>query len=217
MLLPMAAKATELEPDEFVTAPPGTTAVIGYFVYGDHESYQPANGPTVSRGTHLDDVLGIARAAEYFDIGNLETLVEFLQPFGGDSNASIGGTHYPDATGAGDTTLAAAIWPINDKDNGTYLGLTLYMVLPDGQYDRSRAINLGGNRLVYDPEIAFHQAMDPHWSFDLSGDFISYGDNTAPNALAHQTLSEDLTIQMQGFLNYTWDNTLQTSVGYESE
>ncbi len=218
LMLPTGtASATELEPDEFVTAPPGTTALISYFVYGDHQSYQPAGGPTDSRNTHLDDFLGIARAATYFDVGGVEMLVEFLQPFGTYTNASIGGTHYPGSSGAGDTTVALAVWPINDTASRTYLGVTLYLVLPDGAYDRSATINLGGNRLVYDPELAFHKGFDEHWSFDLSGDFIAYGDNTAPSSIASQTLSQDPTLQLQGFLNYTWANKLETSIGYESE
>jgi hypothetical protein len=54
-LAPVPVFATELEPNEFVTAPPGTTALIGYLVYGDNQSHQPVGGPSISQGTHLDD------------------------------------------------------------------------------------------------------------------------------------------------------------------
>jgi len=215
--LPACIHAEELEPNEFVTAAPGTTALIGYFVYGDHDSYHAVGSPGISNGTHLDDTLGIARAAEYFDIGKTEFLVEFLQPFGADSNARIGGTHYQGSSGAGDTQLALAVWPINDKAAQRYVGLTLYMTLPDGAYDRTKTINLGGNRLVYDPEVAFHQGLGKKWSMDLSGDLIVYGHNTAAGPLAFDTLTERPTVQIQAFLNYTLTKRIQTSVGYESE
>jgi hypothetical protein len=77
VLLSGRLMATELEPYEFVAAPPGTTALIGYLVYGNHQSYQPVDGPSITRDTHLDEDLGIARAAQYFNIGMVEVLVEF--------------------------------------------------------------------------------------------------------------------------------------------
>jgi hypothetical protein len=217
VLVPAAGRATELEPNEFVAAPAGTTAVLGYLVYGEHQSYRPVGGPSVSQGMNLTDVLGIARASQYFNIGKVEALVEFLQPFGGFSNAKIAGADLAGSSGAGDTTIAAAIWPVNDKAARRYLGLTLYLTLPDGAYDRAQVINLGGNRMVYDPEIAFHQGIDDHWSFDVSTDVIAYGDNTQPSVLAHQTLSQAPTVQVQGFVNYAWAKRVVTSIGYEGE
>ena len=35
------------------------------------------DGPSITRDTHLDEDLGIARAAQYFNIGMVEVLVEF--------------------------------------------------------------------------------------------------------------------------------------------
>jgi len=209
--------ATELEPYEFVAAPPGTTALIGYLSYVDHESYQPVDGPSITRATHLDDFLGIARAAQYFDVGTVEVLVEFLQPFGVLSNAKIGGEHFDNSSGAGDTTLAGSVWLINEKAARRYLGLTLYLVVPDGTYDRRQTINLGGNRIVYDPELAFHQGFDDQWSFDVSTDLLAYGDNTSAGAAARQTSSERPTVQLQYFLNYAWPSRIATSIGYEGE
>jgi hypothetical protein len=217
LAVPGAVRATELEPNEFVTAPAGTTAIIGYLVYGDHNAYQALGGQPVTQGTHLNDVEGIARVAEYFDIGKTEFLVEFLQPFGSDYNARIGGAHYAASSGAGDTTLALAVWPINDKAAQRYLGLTLYMTVPDGAYNAAKTINLGGNRLVYDPEIAFHQGFGKRWSADISGDLIAYGDNTNAAAAPNSTLSQEPTTQFQAFLNYAWAPKLISSLGYEGE
>jgi hypothetical protein len=217
LLWPGMALATELEPNEFVTAPPGTTALIGYFVYGDNQSYKPVGQPNISQNTHLDETVGIARAAKYFDIGKVEALVEFLQPFGRLGNAKIGGVGYPSSSGIGDTTFAAAVWPVNDKASRTYLGLTLYVVVPDGAYTHGKTINLGGNRFVYDPEIAFHKGFNDRWSVDLSGDLIAYGHNTDAGTLTRQTLSQQVTVQAQAFVNYFWAGRVVTSLGYEGE
>jgi hypothetical protein len=217
LLLSPALLATELEPDEFVAAPAGTTALIGYLVYGDHQSYDPVDGPSSTRGTHLDAVEGIARAAQYFDIGPVEALVEFLQPFGALSNARIDGDHLAGSSGAGDTTLAASVWPINDKAANRYLGLTFYLVVPDGAYQRNQAVNLGGHRWVYDPEVAFHQGLSKQWSVDVSTDLLAYSHNTDTGGLARQTLTQAPTVQLQAFLNFAWARGIQTSIGYEGE
>jgi len=215
---PGMALATELEPNEFVTAPPGTTALIGYFVYGDDQSYKPVGEPNITQNTHLNETVGIARAAEYFNIGNVEALAEFLQPFGQLSNAKIGGVGYPASSGIGDTTFALAIWPVNDKANRTYLGLTLYVVVPDGAYTHGKTINLGGNRFVYDPELAFHKGFDDKWSADMSVDVLEYGqNNNAGSGPVGQTLSQQATVQLQAFANYAWAGRVVTSLGYEGE
>ena len=127
--------------------------------------------------------------------------MEFLQPFGVLANARIDGEHFANSSGAGDTTLAASVWLMKDKAARRYLGLTLYLVVPDVAYDRRETINLGGNRMVYDPELAFHQGFNDRWSFDLSADLLAYGDNTNAGSATRQTSSERPTVQLQYFLN----------------
>ncbi len=209
------ADATELEPYEFVTAPAGTTVFLGYAIYGQHDEFKPIGGPKQSDGTNLDVKLSIARLAHYFDIGNTLALVEVLQPIGSLDKARIGGTPLQGSSGLGDTIFAAALWPINNKEKQTYLGVTLYVTVPTGKYDKFQAINLGGNRVVYDPEIALHQGFGDHWSMDLTADLILYGNNNESGVLGQQTLSQKSSAQVQGFVNYKWSNGLATSIGYE--
>ena len=48
------------------------------------------------------------------------------------------------------------------------LGASLQVVLPLGQYDPERLINLGANRWAFRPEIAVAQALR-RWNFELAG------------------------------------------------
>jgi len=213
--LPTAAKATELEPYEFKTAPAGTTVFIGYALYGHDDLFKAIGGPKLDDGTNLDIKLSIARLAHYFDIGHTLALIEVLQPIGTLDDARIAGQRFKHSSGFGDTTFAAVIWPVNDKEKQTYLGLTLYLTVPTGKYDKLQTINLGGNRTVYDPEIALHQGIGKHWSLDLTGDVILYGDNQAAGALGTQTLTQKASIQAQAFVNYAWGSGFTTSIGYQ--
>jgi len=211
------ARAFELEPYEYVSAPPGTTALFNYFFYGDNLSYHPVGGPTYSHDTGLTETVGIARATQFFAIGSLEGLVEVLQPYGALTGARIGGKSYQDSGGVGDTTVAVALWPYKNAATRTYVGVATYVTLPDGAYNAAHAINLGANRFAYDPEIAWHQGFDDHWSLDTTADYILYGNNNDASTTSHASLSQHATLQLQGFVNYAWSGGLVTSLGYEGE
>jgi hypothetical protein len=209
------ANATELEPYEFVTVPAGTTVILGYGLYGHHDRFSPDGAKARVDGTNLDLKLGIARLAHYFAIGDTLALVEILQPGGTLDKARISDQRFRRSSGLGDTILAAALWPINDKDRQTYLGVTLYLTVPTGKYDKLETINLGGNRVVYDPQIALHQGFGDHWSMDLTADVLLYGDNKKAGAGGGQTLSQKTSVQAQAFVNYKWTGGFATSVGYQ--
>lgn len=214
-LLPGQAGATELEPYEFVTAPPGTTVFLGYALYGHYDKLTLNDGSTLADGTSLDVKLGIVRLAHYFDIGKTLALVEVLQPFGSLDHARVGGTRLKHSAGLGDTILAAAAWPINDKKKQTYFGVTLYVTVPTGKYDRLQPINLGGNRIVYDPQLALFQGLGKRWSIELTADLLLYGDNDAAGIQGMQRLTQKDSVQFQAFLNHKWPGGLSTSIGYQ--
>jgi len=214
---PSQLNAYELEPNEYVAAPPGTTALFDYVIYGDNLSYHPVGGPTYTHDTSLTEAVGLARATQFFAIGPLEGLVEVLQPYGALTGAHIGGTSYQDSGGLGDTTVAVALWPYKNANTRTYVGVATYVTLPDGEYNATHAINLGANRVATDPELALHQGFGPHWSIDLTADYIMYSNNTDTGRIGGGSLSQHATTQLQGFLNYAWTPRLVTSLGYEGE
>lgn len=209
------ARALELEPEEFVAAPAGTTALLGYAIYGHHDKLSPVSGPDLDKDTNMELELGIARLAHYFNIGNTLALVEVLQPFGSINNARVSGAKLNSSSGLGDTIVAAAVWPINDAEKKTYFGVTLYTTLPTGKYNRHDAVNLGGNRFVWDPQIALSQGIGKDWSIDLTADVIFYSDNDKAGAGGVQRLTQSETVQVQGFLNRKFSNGLMLSVGYQ--
>lgn len=215
LLLPIQAQALELEPEEFVTAPAGTTAILGYAIYGHHDKMVPVSGPALDDGTNMDLKMGIARIAHYFNIGDTLALVEVLQLFGSLDNARVNGQKLKASSGLGDTIVAAAIWPINDKEKQTYFGVTLYVTAPTGKYEKTAPINLGGNRFVYNPQIALSQGLGKRWSFDLTADLLFYGKNKEAGAGGAQRLTQSETVQMQAFLNHKWGNGINTSIGYQ--
>ncbi len=58
--------------------------------------------------------------------------------------------------------------------------------------------------MVYDPQLALHQGLNPQWSIDLTADYLLYGNNTNTGAPAGGGTTQHATTQLQGFLNYAW-------------
>lgn len=214
-ILVRPAQAVELEPYEFVGAPPGTTAFLGYAIYGHSDRLNIVDAPLHVGEDNLNVNLGIARLAHYFNVGDTLALVEVLQPFGSINNVKVAGAQLSSSSGLGDAILAAALWPVNDKTNQTYFGVTLYVTVPNGEYDKLKPINLGGHRYSYDPQLAFFKGVGEHWAVEASGDAIFYGDNDRAGALGRQRLTQEPTLQFQAFVDYKWANGFTASLGYE--
>ncbi|WP_067732631.1 transporter [Novosphingobium naphthalenivorans] len=209
------AQATELEPHEVVAVPPGTTVFLAYGLYGHHDKITPVSGPDLEDGTNLDLNLGIARLAHYFNVGDTLALVEVLQPFGSLDHARVAGTRLRRSAGLGDTILAAVAWPINDAKRQRYLAFTVYLTVPTGKYDKNEPLNLGGNRMVYNPQLGLSQGIGKGWSVDVSADMIFYGANNDAGAGGTQRLTQAETVQIQAFLNHAWPGGVSTSIGYQ--
>lgn len=58
----------------------------------------------------------------------------------------------------------------------TQIGASLIVVMPTGEYDASKLVNLGANRWSAKPEIGLYQPVGP-WSFELAAGVWIFGDN----------------------------------------
>lgn len=82
--------------------------------------------------------------------------------------------------GVTDLTLAAAVWPLADREQGRYLGLGGYVVLPTGRYDTKRTLGLnlnpGGNRFVGILQGGYNQQLNRRWNWMGAADLAFFGD-----------------------------------------
>jgi hypothetical protein len=51
-----------------------------------------------------------------------------------------------DAGGSGDVRISATLWPVANREKGEYLGLTVAVLEPTGNYSNQRILNIGDNR-----------------------------------------------------------------------
>jgi hypothetical protein len=207
------AGAQEIEPYDFTPLPAGTNLALGYYVYGHNTEFNVARGSTI-KDSGLEVNIGIVRFVHYFDIAGHPGGVQVIQGFGSLSAAHVDGQRVGSAYGIQDTTLSAFIWPYVNTATKTNVITVAYLNPPSGSYDRSSAINLGGNRWRGTIQLGIGQGIGDNFSFDLAFDTQFYGDNGS-YVPGTRRLSQDPTYRVQFWANWRWTAAFSTSIGYE--
>lgn len=209
-LLPLGAWAVDVDPGDYVPAPPGTTAGLLYYQDADRDKLY-AGGRQALPDPRLTSDVGILRLVRYMSVGGFTAAPQVLMPFGRLSasrdTAALGRT-----SGVGDLIFAAPVWFVNDPESRTYLGVAPYLFVPTGSYDRNRALNLGENRWKFDLQVGFVKGLGANWNVDLTFDSMFYGrnDDFGP---AGQTLRQDRLDQGQAYLRYQFSAGTNAFVG----
>ena len=207
------AQAVDIDAGDYTALPDGTNLGLLYYQYATRDSIY-ADGHKVANNATLDSNIGIARGVHFMDIGGYIVDPQFLLPFGQlkakDDISALG-----DASGVGDLILAATVWLVNQPKTDTYFGITPFLYVPIGSYDKDDALNIGENRWKLALQAGYITGLTDQVSIDLVGDVTFFGKNDEYTA-AKATLKQDAVVQLQGFLRYklkpTWD--LRTGFSY---
>lgn len=207
-----SAHALDVEAGDYTALPAGTNLGLVYFQHSTRDSLY-ANGKKVPINAGLDANVGLLRGVHFMDIGGYIVDPQFILPFGNlqarNDTSFLGG-----ASGAGDAILGATVWLVNQPKTDTYFGITPWLYVPTGSYDRTKAINLGENRWKFALQAGFITGLSENVSLDLIGDVTTFGKNREFGA-ASATMSQNPLYQAQGFLRYkikpTWDLRLGVS------
>jgi hypothetical protein len=127
-------------------------------------------------GLSLNANLYIARFARSFALDGRNSAVQILQPYA-DVEASFDNAQYFSGTkrngGRGDTQLifahnffggpALTAQEFASWKPETFLSGAVTLITPTGDYDKKRIINIGANRWVTKPELAFGTPIGPTW------------------------------------------------------
>lgn len=171
-----AAWATDVDAGDYVALPPGSNLAIVYAQFAERDAIY-AKGDKQPGDPGLDSTVFILRGVHYMDIAGLTVDPQFLLPLG--QLEGKGDTHALGKSGgaAGDLILAATVWLVNKPKSNTYFGITPFVYVPTGSYDRTRPLNLGENRWKFVLQGGFVKGVTPKISIDLVGDVTFYGKN----------------------------------------
>lgn len=92
---------------------------------------------------------------------------------------------------------------------GTVVGASLRVIVPLGQYDSDRLINLGTNRWTFIPRLGVSRRLGRHWNLEAIGSAWIFTNN--PDARG-QTLEQDPLWTIQGSAAYLFEGGAWLSV-----
>jgi hypothetical protein len=210
-LLPAAVMALDTDADDYVASPAGTNLALLYFQHVQREALY-ANGNRVAGNSGLDSDTGILRVVHFTKIGDYVVDPQFILPFGHE-RATNDASSLGSASGLGDLILAATTWVINDEKANTYLGITPFLFLPTGTYDRNRPMNWGENRWKLTLQSGYQRGITDKVSIVFIGDATFFGDNSDFGSTG-ATLEQDTLYQAQFYVRYTWSEKIDSFVGY---
>lgn len=209
-----AASAVSIDAGDYVAAPAGTDLFLMYLQHAESKGLY-SNGDRVDDDARLRADVLMARYVKFLEVGgrtlDLQVLAPYVRLEGGGSTESLGR-----ASGAGDVILVSTLWLSEDATQRRYFGITPYVWLPTGSYDRNRALNPGENRWKAALQAVGSQGWGEHWATELSFDVQVHGENDA--FAGHNTMKQKPLYDTQGFLRYTFDpaNELSLRVRYQA-
>lgn len=193
------AQAVDVDAGDYTALPAGTNLGLVYFQHAERNKLF-SGGSQVPINASLDSDVGILRGVHFMDIGGYIVDPQFLLPFGklkGKDDLSALGS----GSGTADLILAATVWLVNDPKAKTYFGITPFLFLPTGSYDRNKALNLGENRWKFALQGGYITPLSESVTLDLIGDVTVFGKNDEFGATS-QTLKQKPQFQGQAYLRY---------------
>jgi hypothetical protein len=211
VLLPSSGMALDTDADDYVASPPGTNLGLLYFQNVQRDALY-VNGGRVPGNQGLDSNTGILRVVHFTKIGDYVIDPQFLLPFGNE-HGSGGTSSLGSASGVGDLILAATTWVVNNDKANNYLGLTPFLFLPTGTYDKNRALNWGENRWKLTLQGGGQRGITEKLSLVLIGDATVFGDNNEFGPSGGK-LKQDPLYQGQFYVRYTLSEKIDSFIGY---
>ncbi|MES9817243.1 MAG: transporter [Candidatus Thiodiazotropha sp.] len=205
------AQAIDIIPGNAVAPPPdlnGFMASVVNIHTGDRYIHEQKQG----LGTELEVSSLLLRYSRTFSITD-DPAAFYVQP--SVAKAEPGGSLSVNAksTGIGDTATAFAYWPYADREAGDYLAFTGYLLVPTGEYDSDKLINLGQNRYSAAFQVAFHAKLTESVDGMLSTDVQWFGDNDNYR-LTHQRRKQKPLYSAQATLMYNLNKQFMIAGSY---
>ena len=200
--LPVQAAQNDPLPTDFVALPDGA---INIAVYAARQSL---SGPWMD-GDKLRSGEGsinqfAMRLIRHFSLGEggKYTLAPALVLSGADAsaNSTLVPLNGREASGFGDVRIGGGFWFHADRENREFAMLTAFVVLPTGDYESTRAVNIGENRLKTVLSLGWMKPLGRDWVLDLTPEVAVFGDNTEYRG--NRRLSQDTAYAMTGTLRY---------------
>ncbi|WP_437882765.1 transporter [Pseudomonas sp. LRF_L74] len=206
------SQAGDADAGDYESLPPGSDIGVLYYQHDASDTYRDQHGRSADGSSRLRSDIGILRFAHYTEIFGFTANPQILVPFGKVHDAKVGGAELDGNSGLGDIQLAATVWLLNEPQNGRWFGISPFLIVPTGQYDKHDPLNIGENRWKGMLQAGYVQRLGDKFSLDLLGDVTWYGDNDRANG-QNQELSQDTSYHAFAWLRYHLDDSSHLAFG----
>jgi hypothetical protein len=169
--------AQEFEPRTYAVAPPGLNFVGVAYGFANGAVFMDPSLP--AKDVDADVHLVVMRYVRTLELFGLPSKLKVALPLSDGHWEGFVEDEYRvrDATGLGDARLILETQFAGTKDpSRTVWGAKVQFILPTGQYDNTRAINLSANRWGAIPEVGFSYPAGK-WDFEGALAAWIFGDN----------------------------------------
>ena len=220
------ASAQEIEPNDFLPAPDGTSINLNYFVFGHGGAFIDTSGATIPNSS-ANAFIGVERFAHFDYVSGHPAGFQVAGTFGSISNPTVGGTNLGTATGVSNVNIAAFFWPYANFERKQYLVIGGYLYPPVGSYNKNQSVNFateyqpnGQYNWTGDLQIGWEHGIGDHFSYDVGFDARYFGSTTGPiqpgsGIPLSVTTHHNPDYRSQLWLTWEWNPALRTAVGYE--
>jgi len=207
---PPAALSQELEPRAYSPSPVGSTFLVGAYSHSSGELLFDTSVPVTDARAKIET--GILGVSHVFDLGGRQASIAAVAPYAwGDVSGNVGEDRRSvSRSGWGDTRLklstiliggpALSTQAFAARKPGPIVGASVVAVLPTGEYNPTRLINIGANRWALKPEIGVSYPMG-RWQADAYAGVWLFGDND--NFFGGRRKTQDPMGSFQAHLSYT--------------
>jgi hypothetical protein len=215
-----ALHAQDIEPRSYWNIPVGMNFVIAGVIRSEGGLATAPNLPI--RDAHIRTDLGFLAYARGLDFWGKSGKVDVLLPFADLSGTAtvldqpaerkVSGLVDPRVRASINLYGAPALSPqeFSSYRQDLVIGTSVELVLPLGQYDSQRLINLGTHRWSVKPEIGLSKALGP-WSVEAAAAVAFYGSND--NFFGGHTLQQAPVYYLQASVTRTFSGGIWAALG----
>lgn len=217
-MAPLASPADNAR--DWQNLPIDMNIIGGYYLNSNSNTSLDASIP--KNGLSLNTDLYIARFSRTLSIDGRYSVIHIVQPYADiyasfDNGQLSGGNQRNGGMADTQFVLAHNLFGARALTKGefvkrppeTFLTGVLWLTAPTGDYDKDRVINIGSNRWVFKPQIAFGTPIGPTW-LELNTYVSLYGNNN--DYRGNGEFEQKPLYTIEGHYSYTINRSLWASV-----
>jgi len=215
----LPARAQDIEPRAYSNAPIGVNFLIaGYAYTRGGVAFGPSLPITNPQLSTSNAVFAYARVLDFWGMsGKFDATVPYtwLSGTADYRGETVSRTTNGFANSAFRLSInlygapALTLKEFADWEQDLIIGASFRVVVPWGQYDDSRLVNIGNNRWSFKPAVGISKAIGP-WTFEMEAAATLYTDNT--DFFNRNTLSQDPVYSLQGHAIYGFRSGIWASL-----